>query len=165
MRYRVVQPQWISRHCFVCGVDNPLGLKARFFDLENGDTAGIYTPAEVHQGYPGRQHGGITAAILDEVMGRAISLKQPEVWGVTVELSLRYLKPAPVATRLIAVGRVTRDSRRLFETVGELYLPGGILAATATGRYIKMRFDQVAQDVPEDELVPPPSDSPEVVEY
>ncbi len=167
MKHTVVKPQWISKHCFVCGIENPWGLKAKFFDLVNGDTAGIYTPDESYQSYPGRQHGGITAAILDEVMGRTINLAQPEVWGVTVELSIRYQKPVTLDGRLTAVGRVTHDNRRLFETAGELYLPDGQIAATATGRYIKMRFDQVGADsLPEDELIPPDEkDTPAELEY
>ena len=53
---------------------------------------------EEHQSYPGRLHGGISSTILDETIGRAILLLQPDVWGVTVEIK-RALPQAAAAGR------------------------------------------------------------------
>ena len=35
MKYKVVKKQNGSKRCIVCGVDNELGLKASFYELEN----------------------------------------------------------------------------------------------------------------------------------
>jgi len=50
----------------VCGVENASSLKARFYELDDGELLGVFAPLEEHQSYPGRLHGGISAAVLDE---------------------------------------------------------------------------------------------------
>jgi acyl-coenzyme A thioesterase PaaI-like protein len=108
-------------------------------------------------------HGGVISGVLDETIGRAVMIGLPpgqEVWGVTVELTLRYRKPVPLDVELQAVGRLTRDSRRLFEGSGELLLPDGTVAVEAKGRFVKLPVQEIAdwdsereewQVVPEDE--------------
>ena len=145
MTHTVTGKQKSSHSCFVCGVDNPSGLHAEFFERENKDLVAVFTPREEHQSYPGRTHGGVSAAMLDETIGRAITAYEPEVWGVTVELKLRYKKPVPLDVELRAVGRVTSNNRRIFEGTGEILLPDGSVAVTAEGRYMKLPIDKIAQ--------------------
>lgn len=83
---------------------------------------------EEHLSYPGRLHGGISFAILDETIGRAVTIAHPGTWGVTAELTLRYRKPLPVEGEIRAVGRITRDTHRLFEGTGEILLDDGSVA-------------------------------------
>jgi uncharacterized protein (TIGR00369 family) len=143
MSERVRAAQNVSRMCLVCGVENTAGLKARFFELENGDLVGVFSPRPEHQSYPGRLHGGIVSAILDETIGRAINLADTHTWGVTVELTVRFRKPVPLDHEVRAFGRITRDSSRLFEGKGEIVLQDGSIAAEAQGRYLKMPLDAV----------------------
>ena len=42
MSRKVVASQNVSRMCMVCGRDNPLSLKARFYDLEGGELLGVF---------------------------------------------------------------------------------------------------------------------------
>lgn len=144
MRHEVKSAQNVSRMCLVCGVDNRTGLKARFFVLDSGELAGVFTPLEEHQGYPGRLHGGIVSAFLDEVIGRAINVADTEIWGVTVEFTVRFRKPVPLDQEVKAVGRITRDSRRVFEGTGEMLLGDGSVAAEAHGKYLKMPLEDIA---------------------
>lgn len=144
MKQRVIASQNVSRMCLVCGRDNVGGLAASFYELENGELMGVFRPREEHQGYPGRLHGGISSAILDETIGRAVSIGDPETFGVTVELSLRYRRPVPVDGEIRVVGRITSDSSRLFEGTGELLLADGTVAVEATGRYLKLSIDRIA---------------------
>jgi acyl-coenzyme A thioesterase PaaI-like protein len=131
--------------CLVCGRDNPSSLKARFYELEGGELLGVFDPLEIHQSYPGRLHGGVVSAALDETIGRAINIAQPDAWGVTVELSVRFRKPVPIGSEVRVVARLTRDSSRLFEGTGELLLADGTVAAEASGRYMKMPIDRIAE--------------------
>jgi uncharacterized protein (TIGR00369 family) len=128
----------------VCGVQNPWSLNARFLELENGELLGVFQPLEQHQSYPGRLHGGIVSAVLDETIGRAINMQHPDAWGVTVELTVRFKKPVPLDGELRAIGRITRDTSRLFEGTGEIVLPDGTVAAEASGKYMKMPIDRIA---------------------
>ena len=151
MKYKVLKKQNSSKSCLVCGVKNDLGLKARFYQLENGELASVFNSKEFHQSYPGRVHGGISAAILDETIGRAISVSDETVWGVTGSLEL-------------TVARVTRDTRKLFEGEGEIILPNGEIAVTAKAKYVKMPIGQIADECDmAEEWIPIPDDEP--VEY
>jgi len=159
---KTIAAQNISRNCLVCGADNPFGLQARFYELEaegadagtGGGAApaagrellGVFTLREEHQSYPGRLHGGISSAILDETIGRAITIAHPGVWGVTAELTLRYRKPLPLTGEVRAVGRITRDTRRLFEGTGEILLEDGSVAVEASGKYLKMDLGEITDD-------------------
>ena len=144
MRREIRSAQNVSRMCLVCGVDNGTGLRARFFVLDNGELAGVFDPREQHQGYPGRVHGGIVAALLDETIGRAINVPETETWGVTVEFTVRFRRPVPLDREVKAVGRITRDSRRIFEGTGEIVLADGSVAAEAHGKYLKMPIEDIA---------------------
>ncbi len=141
---KVTAKQPNSSECFVCGLDNNKGLKAFFYETDTNEVVAVFTPHRLHQSYPGRVHGGIAACILDETMGRAVQIGQPDVWGVTGELSLAYKKPLPYEVELKCVGRITRELRLLFEAEGEILLPNGEVAVTAKGRYVKLPVEQIA---------------------
>jgi acyl-coenzyme A thioesterase PaaI-like protein len=144
MKYKVVKKQENSSKCIVCGLNNKLGLRASFYEVENGELVAIFTPLEEHQSYPGRLHGGITASILDETIGRAIMIKNENLWGVTIELSLKYRKPIPLNEELKVIGRITKDSSRVFEGTGEIILSTGEVAVTAIGKYFKIPIEKIA---------------------
>ena len=141
-----------SKMCFVCGMKNVAGLKAFFYELDDGSVMAKFTPQEIHQSYPGRLHGGVAAAILDETIGRALMVKYGEtVWGVTAELRLRFHKAVPLGEELRVIGRITRDTRRIFEGEGELLLPDGTVAVSAYGKYIKLPLEQISDFDPEEQ--------------
>ena len=144
MNHKIRNSQNISKNCLVCGIDNNFGLKTRFYETESNELIAVFKPIGEHQSYPNVTHGGISAAILDEVIGRAIMMTaDSSTFGVTIELKVRYKKPVPLGVELKAIGRITRDSGRLFEGTGELYLPSGEVAVEAEGRYMKRRLDQI----------------------
>lgn len=144
MQRKIRGTQNVSRMCMVCGMQNPASLKARFLELEDGELLGIFEPTPQHQSYPGRLHGGVSSAILDETIGRAINMDDEDAWGVTVELTIRFRKPVPLDGEIRAIARITKDSRRLFEGTGEILLPDGTIAVEASGKYLKMPIDQIA---------------------
>ena len=144
MKYKIVRKQENSKKCIVCGLKNELGLRASFYELENGELVSIFTPIDEHQSYPERLHGGVAGAILDETIGRAIMIKHRNIWGVTVELNLKYRKPVPLNEELRVVGRITRDTSRVFEGTGEILLKNGDVAVSAAGKYIKMPIEKIA---------------------
>lgn len=145
MKHKVTGKQNNSARCIVCGDQNEFSLGTRFYNLDNGDLVGVFRTEDWHQSYPGRVHGGMIAAILDETIGRAVCIEEPNCWGVTVELTLKYKKPVPTEATLKCVGRVTRNTRRVFEGEGELLLPDGEVAATAHGKYMKLPVDEISE--------------------
>ena len=145
MRVKVLKKHPNSKMCFVCGIDNGFGLKSSFYELEDGQFMAFFKPAEEHQGYPGRLHGGIAATILDETIGRAIMVAGADnIWGVTIDLSLKYRKPVPLDEELRVLARVVSDKKRYFLAEGEIILPDGTIAVTAQGKYLKMDIEKIA---------------------
>ena len=148
-----------SYDCVVCGVRNDASLKVRFYDTtdEEGrpELLARFTAGIIHQGYPGRLHGGLATGILDETMGRAVNSgkgeDEPTTWGVAVELSTRFRRPVPLGVELTARGRITRRRRRLFDGSGEIYLPDGGVAVSAEGRFITLSLEEIS-DVDPDRL-------------
>ncbi len=146
MKLKVTGKQPNSKMCFVCGLKNNFGLKSRFFNLENGEIMAIFTPVEEHQGYPGRLHGGIAAAILDETIGRAIiAHKAGSLWGVTLNFSMKLRKPVPLDQDVRVVARITGENKRTFEGTGEIVLDDGSVAIEASGRYLKMDISRITE--------------------
>jgi acyl-coenzyme A thioesterase PaaI-like protein len=144
MSTKVIAKQHNSRMCFVCGLKNAAGLHAAFYEVEGDQLVALFTPCEQHQGYPGRLHGGLAATILDETIGRAMNINQDEIWGVTVEFSVRYKKPVPLDQELRVVGRITKQRSRMFEGTGEILLPDGEAAVTGYGKYIKLPLEEIS---------------------
>ncbi len=127
----------------VCGVANEAGFQARFLEVESGELVGVFRPREEHQGYPGRLHGGLASALLDETIGRAINLADAQTWGVTIEFRAKFRRPVPLDREVKAVGRITKDDGRLFEGTGEILLEDGTVAVEGWGRYLKLPLEKI----------------------
>ncbi|HEU4751580.1 MAG TPA: PaaI family thioesterase, partial [Armatimonadota bacterium] len=126
----------VDRYCFVCGPENPEGLKATF-ECAGGRATGRYLPRPEHQGYAGISHGGILAALLDEAMVyAAVTLGH---WVATAEMTVRYARPAPTGAPLEIRAEVTRHQRRLVECRAEVFSEAGELLASATGKLLQGR--------------------------
>ena len=167
MEHKVVKKQDMSKMCFVCGMENAFGIKARFYELDNGELAGIVKPKDEYQGYPNRMHGGVAATILDEVMARCIMIREPAQWGVTGTMSVRYAKPVPLDGRVLAIARIVKNSRRLYEAQSEIYGKNGEKLVEATGKYVKIPLEEIAGRKEEtDDFFPVEDpDDPETIEY
>ncbi|MCO6450378.1 MAG: PaaI family thioesterase [Caldilineales bacterium] len=137
------QKQFNSRMCFVCGIENPSGLHAHFYQIDETTCMGRFLPDNNHQGYPGRLHGGVMASMMDETLGRSVWGARGTDWGVTAELTIRYKAPVPLGQMLTVVGRVTEERRRFFAAEGELLLADGTVAATAEGKFVKLALDDI----------------------
>jgi uncharacterized protein (TIGR00369 family) len=144
-RKKVIKKQENSKNCFVCGLKNAFGLHAEFFEVDQGEVRAVFTPGDLHQGYPGRLHGGLAASVLDEAIGRAANAGNGgTAWYVTVELSLKYRKPIPLGERVVAVGRITKNGGRFFEGTGEILLADGSVAVEANARYMNLPLEKIA---------------------
>ncbi len=120
--------------CFLCGSENPHNLGLHWFVDEKGVVSSEFTLTLAQQGPPGYAHGGLSAAVLDEVMGAA-------VWqaGYTVaaaKLEVNYRQPVPLGQPIRTQGYVTRRNGRKLYARGEIYLSDGTVAVTGKGLYI-----------------------------
>jgi len=97
------------------GVDRAAGFPVP------GAAGAVATPSlgAAFEGAPGRAHGGVVGAILDETMGYVLPIIG--VMAYTANLNIDYVAPAPLETDLTFTARLRdRDDRKLWiEAVGE----------------------------------------------
>ncbi len=140
-----------TKSCFVCGAQNPQGLRLRF-RLNGGHIEADYAPRREHVGFRGIIHGGISATVLDEIMVWAASVPKRRFY-FAVELTVRYSKPVIVGAPLRLLGRIAGDRGRVIETAGELRDADGKVLVKASAKYMPVPAEQVAglcQDFVED---------------
>ena len=109
----------------VSGRSSPWGLD--IVVRRDGDEAvATCTLRAGHEGAPGRSHGGIVAALFDDVYGFVLTLlAQP---GFTGEIGVRYEAGVPIGRELeCRVRMAERDGRKLRMT-GELTDAGNVVA-------------------------------------
>lgn len=136
-----------SRHCFVCGVENPLGLQLSFYESEPGEVVAECTLPENYQGYPGVAHGGIVAAMLDEVAGRCLMGDQEAPrFMYTAHLNITYRKNVPLGQPLRLVGKAGKSRGRSATATSAIYDQAGTILAEAEALLINIP-EQVLQNV------------------
>jgi acyl-CoA thioesterase FadM len=73
-----------------------------------------------------------------------MNINHDDVWGVTVEINIRYKKPVPLDQELRVVGRIINQRSRMYEGTGEILLPDGEVAVEGYGKYIRLPLEQIA---------------------
>ncbi len=106
-----------DQFCFVCGSGNPCGLHLTV-KRDGSKVFAEFAPAKQFQGYRNIVHGGIIAAVLDEMMIHAAMAE--DIFAVTAELRVRFRKPVPVARAVRAEGELTRRNPRMLEGAARL---------------------------------------------
>jgi acyl-coenzyme A thioesterase PaaI-like protein len=112
-----------SRMCLICGLENPIGLHLHIYETEPGVVETTYTAPDHFQGYPGVLHGGIVAAIIDELSGRAHMGSDPlnPRFMFTAKLEVKYRKNVPIGKPLKIIGRAGKSKSRSAEAWAGIY--------------------------------------------
>jgi uncharacterized protein (TIGR00369 family) len=109
-----------------------LGFELIDFSVDEKWAEIAFTPRPEFTNPAGAVQGGFVCAMLDDAMAIAACISQGlGVIVPTLQLSISYLRPTPVA-RVIARGEVTRMGSSTAQMQGALRLPDGTLLATAT---------------------------------
>jgi uncharacterized protein (TIGR00369 family) len=116
-------------------------LKLKFYEASAGEVTAETVVPEQYQGYPGIVHGGIVAALLDEVSGRAHIRGDPPRFMYTARLEVRYRRNVPVGQPLRLVGKAGKTKVHSALASAAIYDGEGTLLAEA---------DAVLVDVPEE---------------
>ncbi|MBD5467692.1 MAG: PaaI family thioesterase [Lachnospiraceae bacterium] len=145
---KVIGKQRNSKMCFICGMDNPIGLKAQFYNMEDGSVMTPFVFRKEHQSFPERVHGGLAATMIDELGLRAMWAKDQseESFGVTMSLSVKYRKPVPYDEELFARGIVVKETPKFVTIVSEIYDRAGDLLVNGEAVYIKLSPEQIVSD-------------------
>jgi acyl-coenzyme A thioesterase PaaI-like protein len=112
------KPMDMFRDSIVSGRTNPMGIGLEV--RRHGDTVTATTTlGPAFEGAPGRAHGGVVAAILDETMGYVLPIIGELAY--TANLNIDYVAPAPLhqELRVTASLRDRADRKLWIEAHGE----------------------------------------------
>lgn len=130
-RYHKMQ----KNNCFVCGQNNPDGMKLKFIlDEERQTFVCKFRLSKRYTGPPGHCHGGIIASILDDAMGKVNKLHQ--VVALTREMTVEYLKPVPLHKPLRVEGREVKKQGRTHINTAEILNENNEVLARSRGVFI-----------------------------
>ncbi len=144
--HKTKQPN--SLQCFVCGVENPSGLKLNFYETEPGEVVVETIVPERFQGYPGVVHGGIIASMVDEALGRVHMGADPEKprFMYTARLTVQYRHPVPTQKPIKIIGHAEKQKKRTATSKAEIYGPDGDLLVEAEAVLINVPDDYLGSD-------------------
>ena len=125
-----------DQHCFVCGKKNATGLQLDFELVGEADVRTSFLPTKQYQGFKDIVHGGVIAAVLDEVMVNGVWLRG--IQAVTGRLEIRLRRPARVGERLFFTARILRNGVKSVEMESQASTGEGIIVAEASGLLVKV---------------------------
>ena len=125
-------------NCFVCGENNPNGLRLGFeIDKEKQTLKTTFVASPTFQGWDGIVHGGILSTLLDEAMAKLVyELGYP---AVTASIEIKFKKPAPILEPLLVHGEITEVSKRLIRAKARIANKDGTILAVGMSTFMRQR--------------------------
>jgi acyl-coenzyme A thioesterase PaaI-like protein len=126
----------------VVGVRNAVAPPVVLAWQDDGSVTSSMTLGPAYEGPPGCVHGGVSAMVLDHLMGETASAGHTRL-TVTGTLTLRYVQPLPLGPVRMAA-RITEEAgRKVVVTASiEVDTPDASPAVEATGLFIVPRWAQ-----------------------
>lgn len=123
-------------NCFVCGENNPNGLRLSFeIDKEKQTLKTTFVASPTFQGWDGIVHGGILSTLLDEAMAKLVY--ELGYQAVTASIEIKFKKPAPILEPLLVYGELTEVSRRLIRARAHIAQKDGTILAVGVSTFMK----------------------------
>jgi uncharacterized protein (TIGR00369 family) len=131
-----------THSCFVCGESNAQGLKLRF-QTDGATVRTEFVPREEHIGFKGTVHGGLIATVLDEVMAWACAVGAGR-FAFCAEMNVRFLCPLRPGMTTTATAKLEHNKKdRIYLTSAEVHDASGVTLATASGKYLPIKADEL----------------------
>ncbi|MDP9845899.1 acyl-coenzyme A thioesterase PaaI-like protein [Streptosporangium lutulentum] len=133
-------PEGVPRHAgnAVTGSANPYALPLVSRVTSDGTIRAELSFRQIHEGPPTSVHGGVSAMVLDQVLGQAVAVAGGA--GMTGTLTLRYVRRVPYGEPLVATAEYLRTEGRKSWAEGRIALPDGTPLVEATGLFITPRL-------------------------
>lgn len=122
-----------------------MGLHLHIYESEPGVVESAYVAPDHFQGYPGVLHGGIVAAIIDEISGRALMGSDPihPRFMFTAKLEVKYRQNVPIGEPLKIIGKGLKSKAQSAEAWAGIYhAETNELLAEGTSLLINVPADQ-----------------------
>lgn len=88
----------------------------------------------------GMLHGGMHAAMMDEVMGMAVATVHDETFFTTVNLAIDYLDKAVVGENVFVEATVIRKGKNMIHVVAEVRNREGVLLSKGASNLFNTRI-------------------------
>ena len=113
---------------------SPFGrwLKGKVLAADRGALQVEYLIREEMANPAGTLHGGVIAAIMDDVMGATTFSLGETTFKITVNLNVDFFYPARPGERVVAKTKVIKEGKQLLNVLCELYHENGRLIASGT---------------------------------
>ena len=132
-----------STNCYGCSRNNPRGLQLRFCLSDQGCLTRCSIPGYLC-GFDGLVHGGIIATLLDEVAAWTNFAYLLRI-GVTLEASVRYLKPVPTETEILLEGKVVRHDEKSSVIASTIRSAEGTLLTESQSKWLLPDYSTLAR--------------------
>jgi uncharacterized protein (TIGR00369 family) len=122
-----------ARDCFVCGSDNPRGLKIPYY-FDGSKVKTEFIPGSDLCGFDNIVHGGIVFSLADEAMMHLIWASG--LRAITAEVTMRYHNYAKVNEKINIMAEFEQVGAKLIKAKCALLNDGGKKIATAKGKFL-----------------------------
>jgi hypothetical protein len=128
----------------VIGAGNPIAPPLRI-EIGADGAEGWCTLGQAYEGPPMYGHGGMSAMLIDQLLGHAAAASGHP--GVTTDLAVRYRRPVPLDIPLRVWGRVVKVEGRRISAVGGITTAAepGVPLVEAEARFARLRLDQAGR--------------------
>jgi len=109
-----------------------LAKTVEILSLQEGKASFKMKVDESHLNGVGTLHGGMTAFLVDYLTTITVVTKPPHLPGVSIDMSISYLRAAPVGDEISIYAEVVKMGRTLAFTSAELLNKDGKLLAKAS---------------------------------
>ncbi|MFX1283787.1 MAG: PaaI family thioesterase [Promethearchaeota archaeon] len=133
---RLEIPNLWEFNCFGCSPTNDHGLQLKFY-LSDKDNS-CFSECIISDnfcGFNGLVHGGIIAALLDEVAAWTIISQLYEV-GITREITTKFLNPVRANTKIRVEGEIITHDKKNVVVLSRITSNNGLLLAKAESNWI-----------------------------
>ncbi|EME14457.1 PaaI family thioesterase [Rhodococcus triatomae] len=124
----------VTRHDPVTGPENAIAPPLVVEGREDGSVQSVVTLTMPYQGPPGHAHGGVSALLLDHLLGVA------NAWagrsGATAQLNVRYHRPTPLFEPLTLTGRLVAQDGRKINTIGDIRTADGTVCVSVEALFV-----------------------------
>lgn len=145
---KIVNP-WMGvegYHCFGCDPNHDHGLKMEFYE-DGDDIVSLWTPTAEHQSWINTLHGGLQAALLDELCGWVI-FRKFQTAAVTSKMEIRYRRPVYTNKGVLTLRAHAVEVRRnLVTVVGQIFDGDGQMCTEASCVYFLFSKEKAAAEM------------------
>jgi uncharacterized protein (TIGR00369 family) len=128
-------------NCFGCSPNNEKGLRLRF-ELDGDEVVAKWSPQRWAEGFRNILHGGIQAALLDELCSWVVQSVCKTV-GVTTSMEISYRKAVLVSDGEIELrAKLAEQNSRMAVVEGRILSSNGTVCATARCKFFLFPLDK-----------------------